>query len=103
MTSIIILKINIQWYENTLIKLAKLKQGEVELRKEIECEEEIKQKYIVVHSIKFKVMKVDFQLRKMSAEEKLHIKYVLFKYNNSNERMSGLKLNQLTNTELRYE
>ena len=48
-------------------------------------------------------MKVDFQLRKMSAEEKLHIKYVLFKYNNSNERMSGLKLNQLTNTELRYE
>ena len=57
----------------------------------------------MVCSTESEAIKVDFILRKISVEEKTHIKYTSFKCNSSNERVSGLKLNLVINTKLRYK
>ena len=56
-----------------------------------------------MHSIESEAEAVDFKMRKLSAEERTHIKYVLLKNNNSYERVSKVKLNQIVNTKLKYE
>jgi len=49
------------------------------------------------------VDKVDYELRRMSANSKNHIKYVSFKHSSKAERVAGVKLNQLLNVKLKYE
>ena len=86
----IISKVNIEQYEKTLFTLAKLDKGKAELRKETIYEGDIKSKCITIHSIESKAAKVNFNLQKLSSEERFHIKYVSFKNNNSHERILGL-------------
>ena len=99
----IIQMVNMEWYERTLLALAGIEKEAAEFRKEVIFEGEEKQLCITMYSVESEAAKVDFNLRKLSAEEKSHIKYVSFKNNNRNERVSGLKLNQLINTRLKYE
>ena len=47
--------------------------------------------------------KVDYGLRKMSAEDDTHIKYLSFKNNTRADRIAGLKLNRLINGRTKYE
>ena len=67
-------KVNIKWYEETLFTLAKLEKGQTELRKEILCKGDVKSTCISAHSIESVAVTVNFNLRKLSAEEKFHIK-----------------------------
>ena len=76
-----------------LYKLAKLIKGDTELRKEIVYKGDTKQYYVTVYSAELETAKVNYQLRKISIEERFHVKYVFFKNNNSNKRVSGLKHN----------
>ena len=94
---------NIEWYEKTILSLARIEKDIAEFRKKVVFEREEKQLYITIYSVESEVAKVDFNPRKLSVEERLHIKYVSFKNNNRNERVSGLNLNQLINTKLKYK
>ena len=94
---------NLDWYENTLFSMAGLEKGVAETRIEMVYEGDVKQLSAMVYSVQSEANAVDFKLRKMSAEERTHIKYVSFKNNNSHERVSGVKLNQMINIKLKYE
>ena len=56
-----------------------------------------------MHSIQSSADKADFRLRKMSAENKSHVKYLSFKNNIRAEKIAGLYLNRLINRKHKYE
>jgi len=94
---------SLEWYEKILLPMAGVEEGVAETRVEMVYEGNVKQLSLMVYSVQSEATAVDFKLRKMSAEERTHIKYVSFKNNNSNERVSGVKLNQMINTTLKFE
>ena len=73
------------------------------MRKEVVYEGEVRQLCVMVYSVESEAIKVNFKLRKLNAEEKTCIKCVSLKNNSSNERVLGLKINQIINIRLNYE
>ena len=85
------------------MKMAGIEAKKAEFRKEMVFEGEEKQLCLTVYSVESEATNVDYHLRRLSAEENFHVKYISFKNNNSNEKISGLKINKLINVKLKYD
>ena len=67
--------------------ISQVRKRRSQIKKKTVYKGELKQICITVYSIELKATKVDFQLRKLSAEERFYIKYVSFKNNNINKKV----------------
>ena len=93
----------IKKYERMMKYLGDINDREVEIKKNIVYEGPKQEQCITIHSIKSPNNKVDFKLRKLSTENKSHIKYVSFKNSSKADKISGLQLNRLINVKTKYE
>ena len=84
-------------------KLGKLNEGEVEVKRNMAYEGPERELCITAYSVRSSADKADFELRKMSAENKLCIKYASFKNSTKADKIAGLTLNRLINVHARYE
>ena len=103
MTGPIVENVNMNEYNKIMTILGEVQSGELEVKRNIVYEGNEKQLCVTVYSVKSAVEKVDFGLRKMSAENKSHLKYVSFKNSTKADKIAGLKLNRLINVQLRYK
>jgi len=94
---------NLNEYEKMMIKLGEGEKGEIKVKRNMVYEGDEKEWCVTVHSVRSAAEKIDFGLRKMSAESKSHIKYISFKNSTKADKIAGLKLNRLINVKLNYE
>jgi len=94
---------NLYEYDKMMKTLGGTNKGEVEVKRNMVYEGPESELCISVYSVRSAAEKVDFGLRKMSAENKSHIKYVSFKNSTKADKIAGLKLNRLINVHTRYE
>ena len=83
--------------------MGQIGEGKVEVKRKMVFEGPEREWCIIVHSTRLETDKVDFGLRKMSIENKTHIKYVSFKNSTKADKIAGLKLNRLLNVRVKYE
>ena len=93
LTRPIVDRANLDSYDTMMKYLGKIGDREVEIKKNMVYEGSECEWCITVHSMKLIVEKVDFGLRKMSAENQTHMKYISFKNSTKADRIAGLKLN----------
>jgi len=103
LTGPIVENANLNEYEKMMIKLGEGEKGEIEVKRNMVYEGDEKEWCVTVHSVRSAAEKINFGLRKMSAESKSHIKYVSFKNSTKADKIAGLKLNRLINVKLNYE
>ena len=92
-----------EYYDKMIKQLGRLKDGEVKVKKNTVYEGPEQQWCITVHSAWSSAEKVDFGLRKMSAANDTHVKYLSFKNNTKADRIAGLQLNRFINRYVKYE
>ena len=70
---------NIVWYEAIIKYLSEINEGEVEIKRNTVYEGVEREWCITVYSIQSATDTVDYKLRKLSADNKHHMKYISFK------------------------
>ena len=94
---------NLMSYDTLVKYFRQIKDRDVEIKKNTVFEGNERKWCLTVYSIRSAMDAVDYGLRKMSAKNKTHIKYISFKNSTKADRIARLKLNQLLNVQLKYE
>ena len=100
LTGPIVDRVNMHYYDTLVKHLGDIDEGDVEIKKNRVYDGPEDEWCITIHSTQSAVEQVDYGLRKMSAENETHIKYLSFKNNTRAERIAGLQLNRLINDKM---
>jgi len=103
LTGPIVDRVSMEYYDKMLKDLRGVEEGALEIKKKSVYEGSEEEWCITVYSTQSAVEQVDFGLRKMSAGNDTHVKYLSFKNNTKTERIAGLQLNRLINGRVKYE
>ena len=96
-------KANMGWYEKICKQIGRVKDEEIELKKQVVYEGKENEWCITLHGISSNKEQLDMAMRQMKFSENSHIKYVSFSNSTHNERIEALQLNKFINIKLKYE
>jgi len=102
-TGPVVERANMGWYEAMMKHRGNIQEGEVEIKRNMVYEGKEKEWCITVYSTQSSTESVDYSLRKLSADNKHHMKYISFKNSNKQDRIAGLQLNKYINVKTKYE